>query len=86
MPPATLAAFLDHGQVTPTLAANLLDAQAHLANVAALGVDLDAVTRKLLDDGVASFAASFDTLMASITARRARLLADQLQALAATGR
>lgn len=86
VPPATLSAFLDHGQVAPTLAANLLGAQAHLANLAALGVDLDAVTRKLLDDGIASFTASFDTLMASITTRRARLLADQLQALTATGR
>lgn len=86
VPPATLSAFLDHGQVAPTLAANLLGAQAHLANIAALGVDLDVVTQKLLDDGVASFAASFDTLMASITARRARLLVDQLQTLAATGR
>lgn len=86
VPPATLTAFLDHGAVAPTLAADLLGAQAHLANLAALGVDLDAVAQKLLDDGVAAFAASFEALMASITTRRARLLADQLQTLAAGGR
>ena len=55
-------------------------------HVVGLGVDLDAITRKLLDDGVAAFAVSFEALMASIITRHARLLADQLQTLAETRR
>jgi transaldolase len=41
VPPATLTAFLAQGQVAPTLAEDVLGAQAHLAKVAALGVDLE---------------------------------------------
>lgn len=86
VPPATLTAFLDHGRIASSLTDDLDGARAHLERIAALGVDLDAVTQKLLDDGVAAFAASFEALMASITTRRARLLADQLQTLAVTER
>jgi glucose-6-phosphate isomerase len=39
-------------------------------------VDLDAITQKLQDDGVASFAKSFESLMVSIAEKRDRLLAE----------
>jgi len=76
VPPATLQAFLDHGNVSPTLEVGLEEAHAHLARLAELGVDLDAITQKLQDDGVASFAKSFESLMASIAEKRDRLLAE----------
>ena len=76
VPPATLQAFLDHGTVAPTLAAGLEDAQAQLARLADLGIDLEAITQKLQDDGVASFAKSFESLMASIAQKREKLLSD----------
>ena len=73
-PPATLQAFLDHGQAALTLQAGVETARAQLAGLADLGVDLDAITQKLPDDGVASFAASFESLMASIAEKRDQLL------------
>ncbi len=75
LPPATLQAFLDHGRVSPTLEANLEEARAHLDRLADLGLDLDFITQKLLDDGVAAFAKSFEALMASISEKCERLLA-----------
>jgi transaldolase/glucose-6-phosphate isomerase len=75
VPPATLRAFLDHGTVAPTLEAGLAEARAHLARLAELGVDLDAITQKLQDDGVDAFAKSFETLMAGIAEKREKLLA-----------
>jgi len=75
LPPATLQAFLHHGHVAPTLGADLEDAQAQLAHLSELGVDLEAITQQLLDDGVEAFAKSFETLMTSIAEKCQRLLA-----------
>jgi transaldolase len=66
MPPVTLDAFRDHGTVALTIEDGLDEAREQLARLAELGVDLEAVTQKLQDDGVASFAESFDSLLASI--------------------
>ncbi|MGH2583887.1 MAG: transaldolase, partial [Dehalococcoidia bacterium] len=76
MPVATLDAFLDHGTVAPTLTRDLDGARAVLASLAARGVDLDAVTARLLEDGVDAFARSFVTLLGAIEAKRARYLAE----------
>jgi transaldolase/glucose-6-phosphate isomerase len=74
VPPETLQAFLDHGQVSLTLEADLEAARDDLARLADLGVDLDDITRKLLDDGVAAFAKSFEALLGSIAEKRERML------------
>ena len=76
MPVATLAAFLDHGTVAPTLTRDVAGARAVLASLAAAGVDLDAITERLLEEGVDAFARSFVTLLAGIEAKRARYLAE----------
>ncbi|MFQ5594304.1 MAG: bifunctional transaldolase/phosoglucose isomerase [Anaerolineae bacterium] len=75
VPPATLNAFFDHGIVASTLESDLEEARAQLAQLAELGISLDAITEQLQDDGVASFAKSFKALMASIAEKRERLLA-----------
>ncbi len=75
VPPQTLVAFLDHGTAASTLEQGLSEARDQLTRLSSVGVDLDAITQKLLDDGVASFAASFESLMASIAHKRERLLA-----------
>jgi len=72
-PPDTLDAFRDHGTVALTIEDGLDEAREQLAHLAELGVDLEAVTQKLLDDGVASFAESFDSLLASIQEKTGRL-------------
>jgi len=75
VPLATLQAFLDHGRVSPTLEADLDEARAHLTRLADLGIELATITQKLLDDGVAAFAKSFEALMASIAEKCKRLRA-----------
>jgi transaldolase len=66
MPPATLAAFRHHGRVADALTGSAPAARAALAEIAAAGIDLDAVTGQLLDDGVAAFADSMDELLAGL--------------------
>jgi transaldolase len=66
MPPATLAAFRDHGQVGDTLTGAAPAASHTLATIEAAGVDLDSLTARLLEDGVAAFAASMDELLAGL--------------------
>lgn len=70
MPPQTMDAFRDHGEVTETLTAGLDDARHILAEVERLGLDLDAVTDRLVDEGVASFVKSFDDLLHAIAAKQ----------------
>jgi transaldolase len=76
MPPATLQAVLDHGAVAPTVETGLDKARTQLSRLSELGVDLDAITQQLLEDGVKAFAKSFESLLASIDVKRERLLAD----------
>ena len=74
VPPATLDAFLQHGTVAPTLETGVDRTRDQLGRVAELGVDLQGITQKLQDDGVAAFARSFESLMTSIADKRERLL------------
>jgi transaldolase/glucose-6-phosphate isomerase len=76
VPPSTLDLFLDHGEIAPSLQAGLERARADLARLEELGIDLDAVTQKLQDDGVAAFAESFESLLISISEKQGRLLAE----------
>ncbi len=76
-PPVAIAAFLDHSIVASTLEHGLNEAQATLGQLAELNIDLDAIMQQLQDEGVASFAKSFESLMASIADKHARLLAEQ---------
>jgi transaldolase len=75
LPPATLESFMDHGQVAQTLTQGLAEAENQLAKLAELGIDLDAVTQKLQDDGVVAFAKPFAKLLESIAEKCARLKA-----------
>jgi transaldolase/glucose-6-phosphate isomerase len=79
LPPATLEAFRDHGEVRPSLTESAGEAAAHLERLAAAGVDLDAITDKLQRDGVEAFAASFDTLLAAVEGKRGRMLARRVR-------
>jgi transaldolase len=74
-PPETLEAFLDHGTVALTLESNLDKARGQLEELAALGIDLDEVTHKLLMEGVEKFAQPYDALIEKITEKKADLIA-----------
>jgi len=77
VPPATLTAFLDHGKVAPTLETGMDEAKNQLAQLQTLDIDFNAVTNKLLDEGLIAFVKPFEALMASIADKRDRLLAGQ---------
>ena len=70
LPVATLEAFRDHGRLRASLRQDPAAAEQVFAGLAALGVDIDAVTEELQVDGVAAFAASFDQLLAALDAAR----------------
>ncbi len=66
VPPATLEAFVNHGHVALTLEKGLEQAQEDMKGLAEIGVDLNTVCAKLLDDGLTSFNAAFKSLMSAI--------------------
>jgi transaldolase len=73
MPPATIVAFRDHGVVRPSLEENAEESGGILDRLTMVGINLGAITQKLQDDGVKLFADSFDTLMESISKKKAAL-------------
>lgn len=74
MPPETIAAFLDHGKVDLTLERDLDTAQRQLTQLEKLGIDLNDVTRQLLDEGVEKFIKPFDSVLRTISERQAKAI------------
>jgi len=66
VPPPTWDAFRDHGVVDDTLERDLDEARHALDALSEVGVDLDAVTAQLLDEGVEKFAEPYEELLATI--------------------
>jgi transaldolase/transaldolase/glucose-6-phosphate isomerase len=74
MPPNTLDALLDHGVVkADTIHDDLAGAHVALEALATYGVDLHAVTDQLVAEGVKSFGASFDEMLATIAGKQEKL-------------
>jgi transaldolase len=67
MPDETIAHFLDHGTVARTVDAHPEQSAAALERLAAVGIDMADVAETLENEGVASFAKSFDELMQSLS-------------------
>lgn len=74
MPPSTLNAFRDHGRSQFSLVKDLKKAKATLKELEELGVNLDAVTNQLLEDGLKSFLASYEELLSSLESKRQLIL------------
>ncbi|MGH7860180.1 MAG: transaldolase, partial [Candidatus Binatia bacterium] len=70
MPPATIEAYADHGRPEVRIDQGLEEARQVMADLAEAGIDMAEVTKKLEIDGVASFAASFDSLIETVDERR----------------
>lgn len=70
MPPQTVTAFLDHGQVRLSLEEDLEGARQALADLESLGISMREVTQQLEEEGVASFSDSFTMLLRAVDARR----------------
>ena len=78
MPPATMDAFRDHGRVQPTLEENIEQARQLMATLAKSGISIDAVTAKLVEEGVQIFADAFDKLLDALAGKRVALLGEKL--------
>ncbi len=75
MPEETMDAFRDHGVVKRTLTASTRNQSLGLMNqLKDVGVDIDDVTRYLVDDGVKKFEQSYHDLVAAVTKEREKLL------------
>ena len=63
-----------------TVSDGLDQARANLAQLSALGIDLDAVTQNLLEVGVEKFVQPFGSLLDTIAQKREALLAGEERA------
>lgn len=87
MPPQTIDAFRDHGTVQPKLLAGLTEAREDLKALERAGIDLDAITAKLQEQGVQLFIDAFFQLLQGVGAKRELLVGqhDKKQTLALAG-
>jgi transaldolase/glucose-6-phosphate isomerase len=67
IPPATLAAFREHGEVRRSIDENIELAKRQLRQLADAGISLDQVTAELEVEGVDAFTKSFESLLATLT-------------------
>ncbi|NIM92509.1 MAG: bifunctional transaldolase/phosoglucose isomerase [Anaerolineales bacterium] len=73
IPPATLRAFMDHGDVAPRLDEDVEEALGYLRRLHEIGIDLGVVTQNLQDEGLKAFAVAFESILESISQKRERL-------------
>jgi transaldolase len=76
MPPETIEAFQDHGEVRgDTVLEGVAEAEALIGKLREAGVDYDDVVETIEAEGVQKFADSFDDLVEGIRAKRSELVA-----------
>jgi transaldolase len=71
IPEGTLKAFAQHGEVGATLPPDGGDCEKVLAAFAKAGIDIDALAKRLQDEGAASFDKSWNDLLACIESKSA---------------
>jgi transaldolase / glucose-6-phosphate isomerase len=74
IPAATFDAFRDHGRPRASLEEGLDQARRTMQTLAQVGISIDAVTDRLVEDGVRLFADAFDQLLGVIEKKRELLL------------
>ena len=84
VPPATLDAFRDHGRVRASLEEDINSASRTLDRLARAGIDLDAITKKLVVEGVDLFKDAADKLLGAVAMKRAAVLGPLLDRQSAT--
>jgi transaldolase len=70
IPLETLAAYRDHGRPAARLTNGAEQAFETLQRLGEIGIDLDAVTQQLEDEGVQKFAKAFKQLMSALQEKR----------------
>jgi len=74
----TIRAYRNHGQPASRLEEGMEEAHQAFQHLSELGIDIDQVTRQLEDEGVHKFIVPFDSLVATLEAKRAATLAEPL--------
>ncbi len=69
IPPATLAAFRDHGKVEKKIDSDLHHAEEVIRELADIGIEMDAITSQLEVEGVQAFIDAYKELIVSIQAK-----------------
>lgn len=73
LPPHTLDAVIDHGNISESINKHLddfMEPEKVIVGLHELGIDLDQVTKRLQDDGVDAFIDAFETLLEQVAAKR----------------
>lgn len=73
LPPATIEAFRDHGEVRQSITENVGEAERVLAALEASGISLEVVTDSLLAEGLVAFERAMATLQDGLAKKRAVL-------------
>ena len=73
VPLETIEAFRDHGIAANTLEQGLDKATAILEKIKTLGIDIDAITQQLEDEGIEKFNKPFEKLLQSIEDQKAKV-------------
>ena len=81
MPPATMDAYRDHGNPRPSLEEDVAGAKAVMDALPVAGISIDAVTARLVEDGVRLFADAADQLYAAVQKKRRTVLGSKLNAM-----
>jgi transaldolase/glucose-6-phosphate isomerase len=81
MPPATMDAYRDHGKPRPSLEEDISAARAVMDALPGVGISIDTVTAKLVDDGVRLFADAADQLYAAVQKKRRTVLGSKLNVM-----
>ncbi|MBZ5498814.1 MAG: bifunctional transaldolase/phosoglucose isomerase [Acidobacteriia bacterium] len=78
MPEPTISAFADHGIIEAnSIEKDVEEARQVVNDLGKAGIDLDFVTRQLVNEGIQKFIEPYNTLMSALAGRRRQLLADK---------
>ncbi|HEV2302005.1 MAG TPA: bifunctional transaldolase/phosoglucose isomerase [Stellaceae bacterium] len=78
IPPATMDAFREHGRPRPSLEEDVEGARRVMEALPPLGISIDAITGRLVEDGVRLFAEAADGLYAAVQKKRRAVLGARL--------
>jgi transaldolase len=76
MPPQTIVAFQEHGGAQVTIDQDIAGQHEIMDRLAAAGIDMDAVTKQLEVEGVASFTDSYNKLLDATKVKAEKIIAE----------
>ena len=78
MPPETVLAYREHGKPSPQLEKSVPEAYKVLDGLRQVGIDLDALTQQLEDEGVDKFNKAYDELLAALREKHSAASREQV--------